>query len=29
VLFPDGIAARCLARHRRRQGEAGEKTCAG
>ena len=29
VLFPDGIAARCLARHRRRQGEAGEKICAG
>jgi nifR3 family TIM-barrel protein len=29
VLFPDGIAARCLARHRRRQGEAGDKICAG
>ncbi|MGB8296061.1 MAG: tRNA-dihydrouridine synthase [Polyangia bacterium] len=29
VLFPDGIAARCLARHRRRQGEAGDKLCAG
>jgi tRNA-dihydrouridine synthase B len=29
VLFPEGVAARCLARHLRRQGEAGGKTCAG
>jgi hypothetical protein len=29
VLFPEGAAARCLARHRRRQGEAGDKICAG
>ena len=28
VLFPEGIAARCLARHRRRQGEVGDKICA-
>ena len=29
VLFVDGLAARCLARHLRRRGEAGDKTCAG
>ncbi len=25
VLFPDGVAARCLARHLRRRGEPGDK----
>jgi len=29
VLFTDGLAARCMARHLRRRGEAGDKTCAG
>ena len=28
VAFPGGITARCLARHRRRQGEGGDKLCA-
>jgi len=28
VLFPEGVAARCLARHLRRQGETGDKICA-